>query len=107
MRTLDDLNRLIDAVATEELTLAVCAYWHKTMIGVKPTKQCIDPTFIGSAIYATINGESFKLSKLKHLEIYWSGVIRFETLNTFYVGVFSDYKLRNAFVENCNRVLRC
>lgn len=56
-------------------------------------KRCTDPTFLDTAVYATVGGKLFKLSRLVAA---WDeqGTVEFETLNNQYEAKFTDAETR-------------
>jgi hypothetical protein len=68
-------------------------------------KQCTDPTFLGTAIYATVGGKLFKLSRLVAARDK-EGAVEFETLNSQYAARFTDEETRCAFVDTCRTIGR-
>jgi len=68
-------------------------------------RLCTDPTFMGTAIYTTVNHKTLKLSHLKSVTILpggglW-GAIEFDTLHSTYRAEFTDNKTRETFLETC------
>jgi hypothetical protein len=72
-------------------------------------KNCIDPTFLGTAIYATVEFKTRKLSRLKECRILNNGDVEFDTLNTTYCAEFSREVTREYFIKTCETIgrLKC
>lgn len=69
-------------------------------------KTCTDPTFLGSAIYAKVDGEVKKLSKLTQARELKMGEIVFDTQNTTYSATFSHADCRKVFLDTCRTIGR-
>jgi hypothetical protein len=69
-------------------------------------KPCKDPTFLGTAAYATYNNKTLKLSRLQEARLRPDGTVEFDTLNTTYVATFSDGLTRKVFLDTCRTIGR-
>lgn len=69
-------------------------------------KQCKDPIFFGTAIYALVGAEMLKLSRLEQAQVFPSGAVRFGTQNNTYLADFTDQETRQAFLDTCRTIGR-
>ncbi len=69
-------------------------------------KHCIDPTFLGTAIYTTVGFKTYKLSRLVEARQDKNGSVEFDTLNTTYRAEFTDPATRDVFLKTCETIGR-
>jgi len=70
------------------------------------SKNCIDPTFFGTAIYAKVGGKVMKLSKLREARQVNGDEVEFDTLNTTYLASFTNDACRKTFWDTCKTIAR-
>lgn len=69
-------------------------------------KNCVDPTFLGMAIYTTVGFKDLKLSRLKEARELPNGDVEFDTLNSTYRAEFTDEVTRRTFLKTCETIGR-
>ena len=69
-------------------------------------KMCVDPTFLGTAIYARVGHKLNKLSRLEVTRVSHDGIVHLDTLNRTYLAEFTDSEVRKAFMDTCRTINR-
>ena len=69
-------------------------------------KMCVDPTFLGTAIYASVGHKPCKLSRLEVVRVSPKGIVHIDTLNNTYLAEFTDSGIRKAFMDTCRTINR-
>lgn len=64
--------------------------------------NCVDPVFLGSAVYTTVDGVIRKLSRLQRVRELPSDVVEIITLNNTYLAMFTDKETYYCFVRQMN-----
>lgn len=66
--------------------------------------KCVDPVFLGTAIYTQVGFKTMKLSRLVEAREDRNGVVWFDTLNTTYEAGFTDDLTRRTFLKTCETI---